>query len=540
MAKPLARHTVRRMLDTCSTKLLHPPTFSSSAATDFSLNPSFHAKNSPRRSPIDPKNRESKYSECEKVPQNIESKLLVSGKSSRKLETTENPDSEILDSEKLCSILNGDVALDDVVEKLEETSIEMNHSLLDEVIHKSDNAGRKALEFYKWAVRQPNCKPNLDNFNAMIDYFGRRNDFKAVDSLLKENKNGLKVDLKTFEIIVKSLVKAGREKKTVNFFLKMEECGFKADEKAQKIVVRELCDAGFASYAEKLVKQTADVYYPDEEICNTLVKGWCVAGKLDEARRMVNEMSIGRLAMSAMAYNALLDCVCRLCIVKDPFRLMAEAKTILLEMEVAGVPRNEETFNVVITHLCEIRQTSDAMNLFEEMEGYGCSPNLKTYVVLIRSLFLAARVAEGHEMLEKMKEAGVEAGDRDYFEFIKVLCNIHRVEHAHKVFLTMKDNECLPGNATYKLLIRKLCGAGHPDKGKQLFDEAVERNLIPSNLTDLLVQSKVEKPAQEKKKMSKKLTLAMKKKKRNLKQKKISTWCKQNAAVNDSRIKEKS
>ncbi|KAH9292386.1 hypothetical protein KI387_042428 [Taxus chinensis] len=500
-------------------------------------------------------NPEAKFSESEKKSINSQSKLSESEKNTKNPENPENPKSKLLgsgitpqtseskvsdseikikiptkrekpepklsDCEKLCSILNGDIALDDVVDKLEETAIEMNSHLLDKVIRKSDNAGRKALLFYKWAVQQPGCKPNLDIFNALIDYFGRKNDFKAVESLLKENRKGLKVDLKTFEIAVKSLVKAGREKKTVEFFHRMGEHGFKQDVKAQKIVVRELSDAGFASYAEKLVKEKADVYYPDEEICNMLVKGWCVAEKLDEAKRMVNEMSIGRFAMDAMAYNALLDCVCKLCLEKDPFRLMTEAKKILLQMAGAGVPRNEETFNVLITHLCQIRKTSDAMRLFEEMVEYGCSPNLKTYVVLIRSLFLAARVAEGHEMLEKMKEAGFKAGERDYFEFIKVLCDIHRVEHAHVVFLTMKGNGYLPRIETHALLIRNLSGAGHTDKAQKLFDEAVESKIIPSTRTDLLEQSKVEEPLQEKKKKTKKLTLGMKRKKKNLKLKKI-------------------
>ena len=79
----------------------------------------------------------------------------------------------------------------------------------------------------------------MDNFDAMIDYFGRINEFNVTDNMLKENRKGLKVNLKTFEVILTSLVKAGREKKMVNFFVLMGKCGFK-DTKAYKIVVLEL------------------------------------------------------------------------------------------------------------------------------------------------------------------------------------------------------------------------------------------------------------------------------------------------------------
>uniref|UniRef100_A0A0D6QSP3 Pentacotripeptide-repeat region of PRORP domain-containing protein n=1 Tax=Araucaria cunninghamii TaxID=56994 RepID=A0A0D6QSP3_ARACU len=532
MAKPLVRHTMRRVIDSYFTCLRRPTTTSASILGNLSSETASGSEQFFYPSVF------SHLKEGFELFQNTPASFANSscnrkfstkvGENGNKVKTVkkagkspQNPESELTDYEKLCTILNGDVTLEDLDDKLEATGIKMPPHLLEPVINASEKAGRKALGFYKWAIEQPGCEANLDSFNALIDLLGKRNDFKAVETLLKENlalgSQGLKVDLKTFEIVVQRLVKAGREKKTVDFFQNMEEYGFKQDEKAQKIVVRELSELGFASHAEKLVKEKADVYYPDEEICNMLVKGWCVAGKLSEARRMVNEMSVGKFAMDATAYNALLDCVCKLCIEKDHFLLLPEAKKILLRMEKAGVPRNEMTFNILITHLCDIRKTSDAVKLFSEMEGYGCSPNLTTYVVMIRSLFLAARVAEGYEMLDKMKENGFEAHERDYFSFIKVLCKIQRVEHAHKVFLIMKDNGCRPAKDTYELLIRKLSRSGHNIQAKKVLNEAIYRKVIRRSESGILEPSRVQTPM----KKTKRLTLAMKRKKQNLKLKKL-------------------
>lgn len=551
MAKPFLRFTTRRIIEVSSTKLLRSGTISAASAANISSisyiqgaghssehfdysftvfgarNGSESFQNSPALSPTTPWNR--KYSTKVANEPKTEKKTGKGAKETReKRAKAKDKTLELSDSERICLILNGDVNLEDLVEKLEETGIEMNPILLEQVISKvSKDAGRNVLRFYKWAVEQPGCESNVEIFNAVIDFLGRRKDFKAVETLLKENVAsgncdvGGQIGLKTFEIVVERLVKAGREKQAVVFFNKMEEYGFNQNEEAQKIAVQWLCERGFASYAENLVKSLADTYYPDEEICNTLVKGWCVAGKLNEAKRMVNEMSVGQIAMGVMAYNALLDCICMLCREKDPFRLLPEANKILVEMEAAGVPRNESTFNILITHLCKIRKTEDAYQFFLKMEQYGCSPNLTTYVVLIRSLFQAARVAEGHEMLDEMKKAGFEANVKAYFSFIKVLCGIQRVEHAHKVFSTMIGHGCLPGKETFELLIPKLCEIGYTRKAKRVFRKAVEKGWLPSSRQDILEQSKVKKPVEEKKEKPKRLTLSMIKKKKNLRLKRI-------------------
>lgn len=550
MAKPFLIFTTRRIIEASSTKLLRSGTISAASAAKISSIPYLQGaehssehfdysftvfgagngpgsfQNSPALFPTAPWNRKhsTKVSNEPKTEKKTGKGANGTGEKGAK---AKDKTLELSDSEKICLIL-GDVNLEDLVEKLEETGIEMNPILFEQVMAKvSKDAGRRVIRFYKWALEQPVFEPNVDIFNAVIDFLGRRKDFKAVQTLLKENVSsghsdvGVPVDLKTFEIVVERLVKAGREKHTVDFFNKMEEYGFKQNEEAQKIVVEWLCERGFANHAEKLVKSLADTYYPDEEICNTLVKGWCVAGKLNEAERMMDEMSVGQIAKGVMAYNALLDCICKLCREKDPFRLLPEANKILVEMEAVGVPRNESTFNILITHLCKIRKTEDAYQLFLKMEEYGCSPNLTTYVVLIRSLFQAARVAEGHEMLDGMKKAGFEANVKAYYSFIKVLCGIQRIDHAHKVFSTMKRHGCLPGKETFELLIPKLCEIGHTGKAKGLFREAVAKGLMPSSRQDILEESKVKKPVKVIKEKPKRLTLPMIKKKKNLRLKRI-------------------
>ncbi|KAJ8553733.1 hypothetical protein K7X08_024411 [Anisodus acutangulus] len=196
-----------------------------------------------------------------------------------------------------------------------------------------------------------------------------------------------------------------------------KDYGLVRDLDSLKLVVAKLCEHGFASYAEKMVKSLASEFFPDEYICDMLIRGWCIDGKLDGAQRK-----------------------------KDPFRLQNEAENVLLEMEEKGVPRDVETFNVLITNLCKIRKTEDALNLFYKMGEWGCNPDETAFLTLIRSLYQAARV-------DRMKSAGFgDALDKKaYYDFLKILCGIERIDHAMSVFAKMKEYGCKPGLKTYNI-----------------------------------------------------------------------------------------
>lgn len=332
------------------------------------------------------------------------------------------------------------------------------------------------LGFHQWLASHPKFNLTDDTLAHFVDYFGRRKDFKATHDVLYGGGGGTK----TLVAAIDRLVRAGRPSQAVQFFERMErDYGLKRDRGSLKVVVEKLCSKGFASYAERMVKDLARVIFPDEAMCDMLIKGWCVDGKLEEARRLAGEMYRGGFELGVVAYNAMLDCVCELCRQKDPFLLHSEAEKVLVEMDYRGVPRNVETFNVLITNLCKIRKTEDALKLFHRMGEWGCYPNETTFVVLIRSLYQAARLEEGDEMIDRMKSAGFGASldKKAYYQFLTILCGIERVEHALKVFAMMKADGCEPGIKTYDLLMSKLGAHNRVDKANALFHEAQSRGL---------------------------------------------------------------
>ncbi|KAK7410755.1 hypothetical protein VNO78_01819 [Psophocarpus tetragonolobus] len=396
-------------------------------------------------------------------------------------------------------------------------------NLILQTLNLSPEAGRTVLGFHQWLSSNLQFSHTDDTLSYFVDYFGRRKDFKATHDILSATRVA---GPKTLASAIDRLVRAGRPNQAVQFFDRMErDYGLKRDRGSLKVVVEKLCSRGFASYAEKMVKDLAREFFPDEAMCDMLIRGWCVHGKLDEAQRLAGEMYRGGFELGVESYNAMLDCVCKLCREKDPFRLHSEAEKVLVEMEYRGVPRNVETFNVLITNFCKIRQTEDALGLFHSMGEWGCYPNETTFLVLIRSLYQAARLEEGDEMIDRMRSAGFGEflDNKAYYQFLKILCGIERVDHALSVFAMMKADGCEPGVLTYDLLMGKLGAHNRIDKVNALFNEAKSRGL-PVTLKEYAVNPRYLKKKKKKKVVKKRETLPekMARKRSRLKQIRLS------------------
>ncbi|XP_008785622.2 pentatricopeptide repeat-containing protein PNM1, mitochondrial [Phoenix dactylifera] len=403
------------------------------------------------------------------------------------------------------------------------SDVRFNTPLLHRVLDLSPTTGRAAIDLYRWIVRHRSFTPTDESLSLLVHFLGRRRDFKAIADLLSEFRRS--AGPLSFSAAVDRLSRAGRPTQAVRLFDTLpRELGLRRDRPTLVVLVAALTDHGFPGHAERAVKRYADEIFPDEEICTALIRGWSAAGRLDEARRLMGEILRGGFELGTPAYNSILDCVCRLCRKKDPLRLQSEADKVLVEMEAAGIPRDAETFRVLISNLCKIRKTEDAMKLFRTMGEWGCSPDAETYLALIRSLYQAARVSEGDEMIGFMRAAGF--GDmldiKAYYGFIKILCGIERAEHAMKVFRMMKGYGHAPGIKTYDLLMGKLAEHNQVDRANALFKEATARGVpvVPKVCKVNPRYVKVKKVKKEKKR----LTLPEKKvmKRRRLKKLRLS------------------
>ncbi|XP_078428663.1 pentatricopeptide repeat (PPR) superfamily protein [Wolffia australiana] len=353
-----------------------------------------------------------------------------------------------------------------------------------------------ALLLFRWAVSRRSFTPSDASLSLLASFLGRHRHFPALSALLLDFRPSL--GPKSLHSAFLRLIRAGRPLPALNLLKTLPP-----DPKTLASLVSLLADRGHGALAEKLVKESAPEVFPDDALCCDLIRAWCASGKLDQARRLMEEMRRGGFELGTEAYNSILACVSLLCLKKDPLRLQSEADKVLSAMAARGVPKNADTFHILISNLCKIRRTEAAMEIFRTME---IPPNSETFVAVMRSLYQAGRTAEGDEVMEKMRGAGLgrDLGRKEYYGFVKILCGIERVDHAVRVFRLGKGYGFVPGKKTYELLVEKLWKHGQVCRARSLMKEAAARGVEISakeyDVDERFVKKKKEKKKKEGKK----------------------------------------
>ncbi|CAA6671885.1 unnamed protein product [Spirodela intermedia] len=324
------------------------------------------------------------------------------------------------------------------------SDVRFNTALLQQILNISAPAGRTAVDLFRWAVTRRSFTPSDESLSHMIAFLGRRRDFKSIQDLLIDFRRY--VGPKTLRAAFDRLIRAGRSTQAVHLFQNLE---------------KDYGIHGFGGTPERIVRDVADKIFPDVNICHELIRAWCVDGKLDQALRLMGEMSGGDSSWA-----------------RQPTTLFSTVSVASARWRPEGCPATLAHFMFLFPISARYAKLTMPWKCFIRWIS-GMFPNAEIYLALIRSFYQAARLSEGDEMVEKMRSAGFGAAldTNAYYGFIKVLCGIERVDHAMKVFRMAKGYGFVPGVKTYGLLIEKLWAHNQVCRANTLLKEAVARGV---------------------------------------------------------------
>ncbi|KAK1618890.1 hypothetical protein QYE76_024407 [Lolium multiflorum] len=285
------------------------------------------------------------------------------------------------------------------------------NSLLD-ALAKSRHAAKAASLVRALGARFP---PDVVTYNTLADGWCRLKDTsRALDLLRQMAESGIAPTKTTYNIILKGFFRAGQTQHAWNFFLQMKKRGSKDDSCSK----------------------------PDIVSYTTVIHGLGLAGQLDKARKLFDEMSKeGCCAPSVATYNALIQVICKKGNIDD-------ALTVFDDMLQNNLTPNVVTYTVLIRGLCHAARIDQAMKLMERMKSEGCEPVVQTYNVLIRYSF--------------------EEGEID-----KAMCLFDRMS---------KGEDCLPNQDTYNIIISAMFVRKRAEDmamAARMVMEMVERGYLP-------------------------------------------------------------
>lgn len=159
-----------------------------------------------------------------------------------------------------------------------------------------------------------------------------------------------------------------------------------------------------------------------------------------------------------------------------------QALKLFAEMTTFGVPASVYAHGALVTTLCRLGFTADAMTVFERMKAHGPAPNHVVYTTLMNAYTRTGEVHKVHELFSDMQLAdGVKMDGVAYNQAIRACVELGAAEKACMYRDEMDQLGLRPSLYTYSNLILA-CGQRRDYYLEcfKLFDQLVVQGFVPN------------------------------------------------------------
>ncbi|WVZ67038.1 hypothetical protein U9M48_016177 [Paspalum notatum var. saurae] len=238
------------------------------------------------------------------------------------------------------------------------------------------------------------------------------------------------------------------------------------------------------------------------------IDGFCKSGRVDDARRLLDEMPHHGVRPNALCYNALLDAYTRR---KDERRVVELLET----MENDGVEATVGTYTILVDGLSAARDITKVEAVFDEMKAKNVAGDVYFYTAVITAYCRTGNVRRASEVFDECVGNGIEPNEHTYGALINGFCKIGQMEAAEMlladmqgrgvgynqiIFNTVIDGYCRKGMVdgalkvkaamektgikldvyTYNTLACGLCRVNRMDEAKTLLHVMIENGVTPN------------------------------------------------------------
>ncbi|CAL9755655.1 unnamed protein product [Musa acuminata subsp. burmannicoides] len=335
---------------------------------------------------------------------------------------------------------------------------------------KPDRAVRAFL-----SMHHQGCPQDLHAFNTLLDTLCKSRRVRKAASLLKVFRDRFRPDAVTYNIIADGWCRIKCTSQALEMLREMVELGIEPTKNTYNILLKGFFRADQVKEAIRFFKQmkkrgrkdspSDSECRPDVVSYTTMVHGLGLAGQLDNARKLFDEMVGEGCLPSVATYNALIQVICKKGCVKDAILLFDE-------MLRKGYTPNSITYNLVIRGLCHAGKMDEAMEFFSRMRLDGCEPNVQTYTILIRYWLEEGEFEKGLELFGRMGEQESCLPNLDTYNVIISAMFVRRRPEdmlvAGKMVMEMVKRGHLPRKFMFNRILNGLLLTGNQEFAKEL------------------------------------------------------------------------
>ncbi|GMN46747.1 hypothetical protein TIFTF001_015925 [Ficus carica] len=340
---------------------------------------------------------------------------------------------------------------EEVAEALDGCDISISENKVERLMKRYSHDWVVAFGVFKWAKVQAWYTHSPKLYNFMVDILGKAKQFHLMWEQIEEMNNlGGYISWFTMAKAMRRLARAGKYKEAIDAFRGIERFGLRKDVTALNNLMEALIKENSVEHAYEIFSEFKKLVQVNDISFNILINGWCKVRRLDDAKKIMEDMEKHGFLPDEFSYSCFLNVYCH---DKDFQKVYA----LLDEMRDKGCRPRVVTYTIVMHALGKAKKTNEALGFYEKMIESSCVPDAPFYNSLIFILGKAGRLKDAREVFYSMPKQGVTPSAITYTTMISCACDYSREDEALKLLKKMERASCKPDIKTYTPLLKLFC-----------------------------------------------------------------------------------
>ncbi|CAN8321576.1 unnamed protein product [Cochlearia groenlandica] len=354
---------------------------------------------------------------------------------------------------------------------------QISTNLVEQVLKRCKNLGFSAHRFFLWSRKVENFEHSLVSYHILLEILGSDKRFALIWDFLIESRefNYFVISNKVFWIVFRSYSRANLPYEAIRAFNRISEFGLKPCVDDLDQLLHSLCDKKHVDVAQEFFDKSKGLFgfEPTAKSYSILVKGWAKLRNGFCARKVFDEMLERKCKVDLLAYNALLDALCKSGDVDGAY-------TMFKEMGKLGLSPDAYSYSVFVHAYCDKDDIHSAYKVLDTMKRYELVPNVYTYNHIVKTLSKNDKIDDAYLLLDEMIQSGSKPDTWTYNSIMSYHCDHSEVNRATKLISRMDKTECLPDRHTYNMILKLLIKIGRFDRATEIWEGMCERKFYPT------------------------------------------------------------
>lgn len=301
-------------------------------------------------------------------------------------------------------------------------SLEQCNAILKRLEKCSDS---NTLKFFEWMRSNGKVEKNLTAYNLVLRVFGRREDWDAAETMIREVSKsvGRELNFQVFNTLIYACSKRGCVKLGAKWFHMMLECSVRPNVATFGMLMGLYKKGWNVEEAEFAFTQMRKFGIVCESAYAAMITIYTRLSLHDKAEEVIGFIREDKVVPNLENWLVMLNAYCQQ-------GKLEEAEIVLVSMREAGFSPNIVAYNTLIMGYGKVSNMDAAQRLFLSIEDVGLEPDETSYRTMIEGWGRAGNYREAKWYYKELKRLGYKPNSSNLYTLINLQAKYEEEEGA--------------------------------------------------------------------------------------------------------------